>query len=230
MLTLPRISRGLFALAAASLMLAACGGTTTSPNPFVGNNATGTPAGFMSVTFFLAAPANFEKFSYQAIFNTSGDGKTPGLPGSAGPDAEARTYAITFAGVAGVKGSVTLGAGEYLRPKNCPTCTPAYLPLIGSPDQLRFRSSGGGTQITAVFDRSLFESRAGVWLFNAFVARGTGGPVVESMGGACTTCFTSPQLPITTNFKQVAFPTGDPKVGDKSAHIVYVEMNNGASN
>jgi hypothetical protein len=182
----------------------------------------------MSATFFLAAPANFAKFRYQVVFNTSGDGITPGSPGSAGPDAETRSYAITIAGNTG--GSAALEAGEYLRPENCPTCTPLYRALVSSPNQLHFTSSGFGTQITAVFDRSLFGNGASVWLFNAFVARGATGPVVESMGGVCATCFTSPKLPIASNFKQVAFPTGHPKIGDKSAHIVYVEINNQTSN
>jgi hypothetical protein len=228
MLTLLRYSRSLSAVVAASLMLAACGGGGSSTNPSAGNNGTGMPAGFMSVSFFLAAPANFAKFRYQAVFNTTGDGITPVWPGSAGPGSETRSYAITIVGSAA--GSVSLEPGEYLQPKNCPTCAPSYHALVASPNQLAYTSSNGGTIITASFDRSLFADSAGVWLFNAFTARGTNGAVVESMGGACATCFTSPKLPITANFKQVAFPTGHPKISDKAASIVYFEVNNAATN
>src|ERR1700744_5950913 len=67
---------GIRAAFLAPIVVAACGRQVT-PNP-VGIGPGGAPEGYTSVFFDVAAPFNFSTYQYWIVFNTSGDGNTPG--------------------------------------------------------------------------------------------------------------------------------------------------------
>jgi hypothetical protein len=210
----------LAAFSAAALMLAACGGS--SPNP-TATNASGPPLGYMSVAFTVAATVNFAKYRYQIVFNTTGNGLTPEAGGNAGGKSSLAAY--SYALEVGGSGGGTVGAWEYLRPSNCPTCAPAYVALLTTPSQLALVSSGAASEFTVLLKRSIFTNAAPTWLFNAFTTQNKTGAVIDSMG-TCATCFVSPELLVSEAFQKTIFAGSGTPTGDPAARIVSIQITN----
>jgi hypothetical protein len=223
MQTLLSTSRRLVAFSAAALLLAACVAATTNPPGAAG--AAGLPSGFMRVTLSLAAPANFTKYNYEIVFNATGNGRTPTAPNNAGGTGNLATYSYTLT-VSGGAGGTGVAAGEYLRPADCATCVPAHVALLSSPNQLQYVPNDNATEVTILFDRSVFASTQPVWLFNAFTTRSKTGAAIDSMGGNCATCFTSPQLPVSSTFQKTIFANANAGANDPAANIVSIEFSN----
>jgi hypothetical protein len=180
----------------------------------------------MRIAFTVAAPLNFAKYRYRIVFNTTGNGLTPAAPSNTSGNGTLAAYSYTLE--VGGNAAGTLGAWEYLRPPNCPTCDPAYIQLLTTPSQLSYvgNSDGAGTEFTILLQRSIFTNAAATWLFNAFTVQSKSGATVDSMG-SCATCFVSPQLPVAEAFQDtVAAKPPRTGVSDPAARIVSVQIAN----
>lgn len=188
-----------------ALIVAACGRQVT-PNP-PGIGAGGLSPGYMSVKFDVAGTLDFTTYRYFIVFNTTDNGVTP-LTNPIQTNWKGYSYAIE---VGGNGSAVSATAYEYLQP-NC-TCTPAYLPLITTPQQLQFNpnSNGSGSEFTVIFQRSIF---------NGYTTTPT--PSAGPTAGATPTPNpngTPTPAPITQNWRFNAFTT-QPNV---NAVLTYVD-------
>lgn len=106
----------------------------------------------MSVKFSVAAPFNFQKYSYAIVFNTSGDGNTPRAQGASN-NYLGYSFAII---VSGSGGSVTANAYAFVRPNNNPSQQPTLFPINAAQQQLvldNINSNGQNTEFALHFAR-----------------------------------------------------------------------------
>ena len=136
----------------------------------------GAPEGYMSVFFDVAQPFNFSNYQYWIVFNTSGNGLTPGTQPFLNNWA-AYSEAIE---VAGNGGSAFARAVQFVKNPSNPHIPPAFLTLYTTPQQLQFNvnSNGSGTEFNVIFQRSIFlgplaspAPLAANWLFNGFTTQ-----------------------------------------------------------
>lgn len=161
----------------------------------------------MSVKFDVTAPFDFNTYRYIIAFNTTGNGTTP-LTNPFQTNWKGYSYAIE---VGGNGTSAGAQAYEYLQP-NC-TCTPAFLPLLTTPQQLQFvpNSNGTGTEFTVIFQRAIFNGYA------AAQARAAADAAPRRTVAAATPTPTPP--PVTNRWLFNAF-TAQP---NSSAVLTYVD-------
>jgi hypothetical protein len=184
----------------AALIIAACGRQVT-PNP-PGLGPGGAFPGFMSVKFDVVAPFNFSSYQYWVVFNTSGNGLTPDTH----PIQNNWAAYSSALEVLGLGGGTIAQAGQFLKNSN-PGIPPHFQPFVNLPGQ-QFQyianSNGTGTELTIIFQRSIFNPInntpgpgptpppvSNIWRFNAFTTQavpsnqqmifidsmGAGGPV-----------------------------------------------------
>ncbi|MBV8489964.1 MAG: hypothetical protein JO199_05475 [Candidatus Eremiobacteraeota bacterium] len=233
-----------------AVAVAACGRQVT-PNP-PGIGAGGAPVGYMSVKFDVQGTFNFANYQYWVVFNTTGDGTTPGtLP-----------FTNNWAGysaaiqVSGNAATTFASAGQFVRNSN-PAIPPAFVHLITTPQQFQYtaNSNGSNTEFTVLFQRQIFKNIGGStpgpspsptasgspppfannWTFNAFVTQANNQnqfQFVNSMGqgGPNNPQFVccSPPLLINTNFDNVYTALNSGVVTDPAAQILTVELGNNA--
>lgn len=106
----------------------------------------------MSVKFRVAAPFNFQKYSYAIVFNTSGDGNTPRANGASN-----NYLGYSFAIVISDSGAgPTATAYAFVRPNNISSQQPTLLQINPASQQLvldNLNSNGQGTEFQLHFAR-----------------------------------------------------------------------------
>lgn len=141
-----------FVVLVMALIVSGCGRQVT-PDRGNGTPGSGLPPGFISVTFKVAQPFNFAKYSYLIVFNTSGDGYTPLANGQ---QSNYRGYSVALV-VDGSSGSFTARAAQYYRPPGTPSFQqPSLQWLSPAPQQLQSTISSDGTSFTLLVDRHVF--------------------------------------------------------------------------
>lgn len=138
-------------LGTAVIVASACGRQVT-PNP-PGIGAGGAPVGYMVVKFDVQAPFNFSNYQYWVVFNTTGDGNTPGtIPFT-------NNYAGYSSGivVGGANGGTYATAYQWVRNNN-PAIPPTLFQLHPTAQQIQYtaNSNGAGTEFTVLFQRQIF--------------------------------------------------------------------------
>ena len=225
MLTLLRGASKRAFLVSLVLSLSACAGSTGTYVP----PATGVPPGYMEVAFDVAGPLKFTKYQYLFVLNTSGNGLTPE---ASAHQTNWQAYSFMLQ-ASGNGGSPIARAIEFVKNPSNPKATPAFQPLITTPQQFAFtaKSGGAGTEFTILFQRSIFSNGlapqppvATTWLFNAFTVPSSGSGTIDSMG-SCPSCFASPKLPIGEVFAQT-IPAAQKHAIDPSAEIVSIAVAN----
>lgn len=244
------IRKLLFASALLTAVIVAACGRQVTPNP-PGLGAGGAPVGYMVVKFDVTAPFNFANYQYWVVFNTTGNGVTPGtLP-----------FTNNWAGysaaieVAGNGGATFARPIQFIRNTN-PAIPPAFLPLNTTPAQFQYtaNSNGGSTEFTVQFQRQIFNNIGGStptpstspssspqpfannWTFNAFVTQANNAnqlQFVDSMGvgGANNPQYNccSPALVVNQNSDNVYYALNSGIITDPAAQIVSVEIGNNFS-
>jgi hypothetical protein len=225
---------GLVLLAAVTIV--ACGRQVTPNPPGIGPG--GAPAGYMSVFFDVSQPFNFSNYQYWIVFNTSGNGLTPGTQPYLNNWA-AYSAAIE---VAGNGGSTFARAVQFVKNQNT-HIPPAFITLPTTPQQLQYNanSNGSGTEFNVIFQRSVFigvqpspSPLAANWVYNAFTTQASvqnNLVFVDSMGagGPNPPQYNSPALPTYTCFDQTNFALSSGLQIDPPAQIVSTEVANNPS-
>jgi hypothetical protein len=185
-----------FLLVVPLVALCACGGSLQPPG---GQTPLGVPAGFMRMTVRVAAPLDFEKYAYEIVLDTAGNGLTPEF----GSPVDWKPYSDAIE-IGGNSGAPYVQVIQYVRNPN-PNLPPAQIRLSATPSQFHFnpRSGGSDSAFSVTFERSLLAANsaklAHVWRFNAAVLQA--GEAIDTMG-ACATCFRSPGLPVDAVFER----------------------------
>jgi hypothetical protein len=221
----------------AAVTVVACGRQVTPNPPGIGPG--GAPEGFMSVFFDVSQPFNFSNYQYWIVFNTSGNGLTPGTQPFLNNWA-AYSEAIE---VAGNGGSAFARAVQFVKNPSNPHVPPAFLTLYTTPQQLQFNvnTNGSGTEFNVIFQRSIFlgplaspQPLAANWLFNGFTTQANvqnNLVFVDSMGagGPNQPQYSSPALPTYQCFDQTLYSLASGLQIDPPAEIVSVEIANNPS-
>lgn len=221
----------------AAVTVVACGRQVTPNPPGIGPG--GAPEGYMSVFFDVSAQFNFSNYQYWIVFNTSGNGLTPGTQPFLNNWA-AYSEAIE---VAGNGGSAFARAVQFVKNPSNPHVPPAFLTLQTTPQQLQFNvnSNGSGTEFNVIFQRSIFlgplaspAPLAANWLFNGFTTQASvqnNLVFVDSMGagGPNTPQYSSPALPTYQCFDQTLYSLASGLQIDPPAEILSVEIANNPS-
>src|ERR1700761_3206971 len=132
-----RLGLGLVGITA--VVVAACGRQVT-PNP-IGIGPGGAPEGYSSVFFDVAAPFNFSNYQYWIVFNTSGDGNTPGT----------QPFLNNWAGysagieVTGTGGSTSAAAYQFVPSLTDPHVPPHFELLHPTSRQLIYNPNSNGS-------------------------------------------------------------------------------------
>lgn len=133
-------------------MLAACGRQVTPDRAGTNPSSGGLSSGDMSVKFSVAAPFNFQKYSYAIVFNTSGDGVTPRADGTTNNYQGYSFVIIVGNGASGVGAT----AYAFVRGNNIASQPPTLLAINAVGQQLvldSINSNGQGTQFSLHFAR-----------------------------------------------------------------------------
>ncbi|HTU80670.1 MAG TPA: hypothetical protein VMF61_00985 [Candidatus Acidoferrales bacterium] len=142
-----------FVLVTAVIVSAACGRQVT-PNP-PGLGAGGAPPGYMVIKFDVSAPFNFSNYQYWIVFNTTGNGYTPGTI----PQTNNFLGYSTGIMVGGAGGGTYASSYQWLRSTVCPNTCPVTLfhfPATAQQLQYTANSNGSGTEFTVLVSRSVF--------------------------------------------------------------------------
>ncbi len=193
----------------------------------------------MSVKFDVAAQFNFSSYQYWVVFNTSGNGLTP----------DTHPFQSNWAAysgaleIAGAGGATFARAIQFVKNSN-PHIPPAFVPVITTPQQFQYtaNSNGTGTELTIIFQRSIFNSiiqspapsptpLANNWLFNAFTTQANNQNqlvYIDSMGagGPVDPQYNSPTLPTLQCFDDPLYALSSGLQIDPPAQIVSVEIAN----
>ena len=219
-----------------AMLIAACGRQVT-PNP-PGFGAGGALPGQMAVFFDVAAPFNFGSYQYWIVFNTSGNGLTPGTQ----PFINNYAAYSSALEVAGNGGATYAKVGQFVKNSN-PHIPPQFVPLITTPQQFSYvaNSNGTGTEFSIIFQRSIFTSivspapspspLSNTWSFNAFTTQANVQNqmiFVDSMGagGPGNLQYLSPSLNVSASFDQTLYALSSGLQIDPPAQIVSVQIGN----
>jgi hypothetical protein len=220
-----------------AVTIVACGRQVTPNPPGIGPG--GAPEGYMSVFFDVSGQFNFSNYQYWIVFNTSGNGLTPGTQPFLNNWA-AYSEAIE---VAGNGGSTFARAVQFVKNPTNPHIPPAFITLPTTPQQLQYNanSNGTGTEFNVIFQRSVFigvqpspSPLAANWLYNAFTTQASvqnNLVFVDSMGagGPNPPQYNSPALPTYTCFDQTNYALSSGLQIDPPADIVSTEVANNPS-
>jgi hypothetical protein len=225
----------------AALISVACGRQVT-PNP-VGLGPGGTPAGFVTVFFNVAAPFNFSNYQYHVVFNTTGDGRTPSTD-TLQTNWDGFSYTLVARGNGG---SSYAQAVAFLHNQQNPHVPPVWFPIGTTPQTFFYNldANGTGTEFSIRTAKTVFNynpsptpsptsSPPHIWTFNAFVTQASyqgQWTFVDSLGngGPIDPQFVSPRLDMSTCFDNTYFGFFTPS--DPAAQISSIEIaNNPADN
>ena len=231
---LSRLGLGFVVLVA--VVAAACGRQVT-PNP-PGFGAGGALPGQMVVFFDVAGTFNFSNYQYWIVFNTSGNGLTPGTQ----PFINNWAAYSSALQVIGNGAATSARVGQFVKNSN-PHIPPQFVPLITTPQQLTYNanSNGTGTEFSIIFQRSIFTSivspapsptpLSNTWTFNAFTTQANVQNqmiFVDSMGvgGPNNPQYLSPSLNVTTSFDQTLYALSSGLQMDPAAQIISIQIGN----
>ncbi len=221
----------------AALLSVACGRQVT-PNP-IGLGPGGSPPGFVTVFFNTAAAFNFSTYQYHAVFNTTGDGRTPSTD-TFQTNWDGYSYTLVALGTGGVSSAEAVAL--YHNPQN-EHQPPVWFPIHTTPQTFFFNldANGTGTELSTRTARQVLNYNpvptptpsAGpphIWTFNAFVSQANASSqwtFVDSMGagGPVDPQFVSPRLDMTTCFDNTYYP-GPYMPADPASQITSIEIAN----